>query len=180
MTIFNLSSLFKFKVVEGIQFPCNFEFECIVKDDSFNNPGIFFLYYRKELIYIGFTNNNQDVISERVVRQIATITLRDHRIHFTPAALNCLIKNKTFDSYFNSTQQIVSNKDFVTSVNRVEYAAYHWDEFKNFNLESLSRFEIAWYPNPNLQGSNSINELCQQLKNHYKPRCNKEYTQPLI
>jgi len=178
MNLFNLSNHINFSVVERTQFPCNLKFDNQVSDFQFNVPGIFFLYYRSELIYIGFTNNHQDVIAERIVRQLATITLRDYRIQFTPSALRVLKGNEIFDTYFNLPSPAVANVDFVTSVNRVNYAAYHWDEFKDFNSETLSRFEFDWYPNPDLKICNSIQELCQQLKNLYRPRCNQEYTMP--
>lgn len=182
MTRFTLSEHLRYKAVDKTQFPCNMQFESIpsANSDEFKKPGIFFLYFRGELIYIGFTNNNQDVIAERVVRQIASITLRDHRIQFSEAALSELRDNEVFNTYFNSPAPVVANKDFVTSVNRVKYAAHHWDEFKNFNSETLSRFEIDWYPNPDLKGCNSIEERCQQLKNQYKPRCNQEYDTPKL
>lgn len=180
MTMFNLSNHINFSVVERTQFPCNLKFDNQVSDFQFNVPGIFFLYYRSELIYIGFTNNHQDVIAERIVRQLATITLRDYRIQFTPSALRVLKGNEIFDTYFNLPSPAVANVDFVTSVNRVNYDAYHWDEFKDFNSETLSRFEFEWYPNPDLKICNSIQELSQQLKNLYRPRCNQEYTMPKI
>lgn len=180
MATFKLSEHLQFKEVDKAQFPCNLEIESIpsASSDEFKKPGIFFLYYRGELIYIGFTNNNQDVIAERVVRQLASITLRDLRIQFTEAALRELRDNEVFKAYFNIPAPVVSNKDFVTSVNRVKYAAHHWDEFKNFSVETLSRFEMEWYPNPDLNGCNSIEKLCQQLKDQYEPRCNQEYKQP--
>jgi hypothetical protein len=164
------------------QYPCNFEFECIADtfDSKFENVGIFFLYYRGELIYIGYTNNQDNVLAERVVRQLATITLRDHRIQFTKAALNALKDNDVFNTYFNIPEPVVAKTDFVTSINRIKYAAHHWDEFKNFNSEMLSRFEIEWYPQPDLKGYRSIEELCSGLKAQYKPRCNKEYTPPKL
>ncbi len=174
MTRFKLSEHLQYKDVDKTQFPCNLEFEVKVSDDTFKNPGIFFLFYRGELIYIGYTNNHQDVMTERVVRQLATITLRDHRLQFTSAALDELRNSEISNTYFHLPEPVVENRDFVTSVNRIKYAAHHWDEFKNFNSETLSRFEIDWYPNPDLKGCNSIEERCQQLKNQYKPRCNQE------
>ena len=171
---------FRVRNTTKIQFPCNLEFECITSTSSHDlkNPGIFFLYYRGELIYIGYTENHEHVIAERVVRQLATITLRDHRLQFTSTALAELHESEISNTYFHLPKPVVANKDFVTSVNRVKYAAHHWDEFKNFNTETLSRFEIAWYPNPDLKGCNSIEERCQQLKNQYRPRCNREFKSP--
>jgi hypothetical protein len=179
-----LSKYLHFKLINEnkIQFPRNFEFECLADTcaGDFENAGIFFLYYRGELIYIGYTNNHENVIAERVVRQLATITLRDHRVQFTKAALNALNGNEVFNTYFNLPEPVVANADFVTSVNRVKYAAHHWDEFKNFNSETLSRFEIDWYPHLDLKGCSSVEGLCKELKAQYKPRCNQEYTPPKL
>jgi hypothetical protein len=175
-----LSKYIHFKEVEGTQFPKNLEFYSTNQDSEYKQPGIFFLYYRGELIYIGFTNNHQDVIAERVVRQLAAITLRDHRIQFTQAALDELRGKDVFNTYFNLPTPVVANVDFVTSVNRVAFATYHWDEFKNLNKETLERFEIEWFPNPPLGIHHDIEALCTALKKKYKPRCNQEYRKPSI
>ena len=176
-----LSDYIHFKLIDKTQFPRNLEFYCKVSGDEFRKVGIFFLFYRGELIYIGFTENNQDVIAERLVRQLATITLRDHRIQFTTAALNELnAKEEEFNTFFNLPVPIIAIKDFVTSVNRVAFASYHWDEFINLNDETLSRFEFKWYPNPSLGNHPNIEALCNEMKKKYKPRCNQEYRQPQL
>jgi hypothetical protein len=175
-----LSEYIHFKEVEGTQFPKNLEFYSTNEESEYREPGIFFLHYRGELIYIGFTNNHQDVIAERVVRQLAAITLRDHRIQFTQAALDELRGKDVFNTYFNVPTTVVANVDFVTSVNRVKYAAHHWDEFKNLNKDVLGRFEFEWFPNPMLRTHPDIKALCTALKNKYKPRCNQEYRKPSI
>jgi hypothetical protein len=176
--MFKLSEFLSHTIIENSQFPKNFEFNCANKESKFKQPGIFFLFYRGELIYIGYTNNKQHVIRERIVRQIATITLRDHRVIFTEAALEELQKNEELNTYFNLPAPEIGTRDFVTSVNRVAFAAYHWDEFKNFNSDTLNRFEFEWYPNPKLGIHQDIVALCNELKNKYKPRCNQEYKYP--
>jgi hypothetical protein len=175
-----LSDHVHFKLIDGTQFPGNLEFYSTDSGDEFRKAGIFFLFFRGELIYIGFTNNHQDVIQERVVRQLATITLRDHRIQFTSAALDVLKNEPIFNTYFNLPAPVIANVDFVTSVNRVAFASYHWDEFINLNDDTLSRFEFKWYPNPSLGNHASIEALCNEMKKKYKPRCNQEYRQPSI
>jgi hypothetical protein len=132
------------------------------------------------LIYIGFTNNDQHVISERILRQIATITLRDHRILFTDAACEELGKKDELKTYFTLPEPEIGTRDFVTSVNRVKYAAHHWDEFKNLNEDILVRFEFEWDPNPKLGNHPNIEALCTALKKKYKPRCNQEYKRPYL
>jgi hypothetical protein len=173
-----ISDFLSHTIIENSQFPKNFEFICKNEDSKFKQPGIFFLFYRGELIYIGFTNNNQHVIRERIIRQISSITLRDHRILFTDLAIEELRKKEELNTYFNLPVPVIGKRDFVTSVNRVVFAAYHWDEFKNFNSDTLNRFEFEWYPNPKLGINRDIEALCNELKNKYKPRCNKEYKYP--
>jgi hypothetical protein len=173
-----LTDYIDYTVVKDRQFPKNLEFFCIDQDSKFEKPGIFYLYFRGELIYIGFTNNNQHVIQQRIIRQIATITLRDHRIVFTKQAPKTLYGNQVLNTYFTSPKPVIGRKDFVTSVNRIAFAAYHWDEFKNLNKETLGRFEFEWHPNPKLGAKPNIEALCNELKKKFKPRCNKEYDRP--
>lgn len=176
-----LSDHVHFKLIDGTQFPGNLEFYSTDSGDEYRKAGIFFLFFRGELIYIGFTENNQDVIAERFLRQFAAITMRDHRIQFTQAALKELhAKKEVFNTFFNLPEPKIDNKDFVSSVNRVTFASYHWDEFINLNDETLSRFEFEWYPNPPLGNNSSIEVLCTELKKKYKPRCNQEFRQPLL
>jgi len=175
-----LSDHVHFKLIDGTQFPRNLEFYCKNSGDEYRKAGIFFLFFLGELIYIGFTNNHQNVIQERVVRQLATITLRDHRIQFTSAALDVLANEPAFNTYFNLPAPVIANFDFVTSANRVAFASYHWDEFINLNDETLSRFEFKWYPNPSLGNHPNIEALCNEMKKKYKPKCNQEYKQPKL
>ena len=176
--MFNLTDYIDYTLVKDTQFPKNLEFFCLNQDAKFKQSGIFYLYYRRELIYIGFTNNDQHVISERILRQIATITLRDHRILFTKLARKQLYVDPVIKSYFICPIPVIGKKDFVTSVNRVVFATHHWNEFKNLNKETLGRFEFEWFPNPMLKNNPNIESLCTALKNKYKPRCNKEYGLP--
>jgi hypothetical protein len=174
----NLSNYISFQLIPSKQFPRNLEFSAKPNSLEFKQPGIFFLHYRGELIYIGFTNNNQDVIAERVVRQLATITLRDHRIQFSNIALSQLSHDPEFYSYFIFPVCTIANDDFQTSKNRVAFASHYWDEFKNFDNNTLARFTIDWFPSAKMKSSQSIDKYCHQLKLRYRPRCNKEYNEP--
>jgi len=180
MIVKSLYDVVQFRTDWKLQFPCNLEFYSDNTDDVFKNPGIFYLFFRGELIYIGYSNNHQNIITERVVRQLATITLRDFRLNFTPAALKSLISQNEMITYFRKPKPRVQNSDFVTSVNRVLFASNHWDEFKNLNNQTLKLFELHWYPNPDLGVNSSISDLCDSLKNIYRPRCNREYVKPTM
>lgn len=176
----NLNQLISISYPPDSQFPANLKFDSVAHEEEYATSGIFFLFYRGELIYIGYTNNKQNVIAERVVKQLATITLRDHRIQFSDSASNQLLKEASLKSYFHTPSPIIANEDFQTSVNRVKFAAQHWDEFKNFSEETLKRFDLKWFPNPNLGKFNTIQELSKSLKQTFNPRCNQEYRVPKI
>jgi hypothetical protein len=175
-----LKGLIQYKTIDSRQFPTNLEFFSTTNDSRFLQPGIFFLFFRGELIYIGYSENHQNIVAERVVRQISTITLRDHRLQFTKTALGALSNLSVFNSYFILPKPIVANADYVTSVNRAHFASSHWDEFKDFNNETLSRFEIEWYPNPELNNYSSIEDLSIVLINKHNPRCNRQYVKPIL
>lgn len=176
----NLSELISICKVKDCQFPANLKFFSLAKDEDYSTPGIFFLFYRGELIYIGFTNNQQNIISERVVKQLATLTLRDYRIQFSEIASKHLKEDATLKNYFQIPEPTIANIDFQTSLNRIIFASKHWDEFKNFNEETLKRFELTWFPNPNLGNFKNIQELAKSLKIRFNPRCNQEYKTPYI
>ena len=176
----NLLNYIDYNEVKDAHFPRNLEFYSVVDNPEFRQSGIFSLYHRGELIYIGFTNNKQDVIAERVVRQIATITLRDHRIQFSLSAAKNLKQEPVLNAHVNGTELVTGNDDFQTSVNRVSYAAYHWDEFTNLDKTILGRFEFEWFPNPSLGNYPDIEALCNELKKKFKPRCNREYRRPIL
>jgi 8-oxo-dGTP pyrophosphatase MutT (NUDIX family) len=97
---------------------------------------------------------------------------------FTDAAFEELGKKVELKTYFTLPEPEIGTRDFVTSVNRVAFAAYHWDEFKNLNEDILGRFEFEWFPNPKLENHPNIEALCTALKKKYKPRCNQEYKRP--
>ena len=180
MIVKSLYDVVQFRTDWKLQFPCNLEFYSNNTDDVFKSPGIFYLFFRGELIYIGYSNNHQNIITDRVVRQLATITFRDFRLNFTQAALDSLISQNEMITYFRNPIPRVENSDFVTSVNRVLFASNHWDEFKNLNNQTLKLFELHWYPNPDLGVNSSISDLCDSFKSTYKPRCNQEYVKPYL
>ena len=61
-------------------YPLDQEFTLIgKKEEEFCGPGIFFLYFKTQLVYIGSffpRDKNRDVRNERVNKEIATISMR--------------------------------------------------------------------------------------------------------
>ena len=92
---------------------------------DFQGPGIFFLYYKTELIYIGFfypSQKNSDVRKERMNKELATITMRGKQVTMN------ITSNRALDQ--STHLQNIPRKpkgDFLTSRKRVEYADKNWN-----------------------------------------------------
>jgi hypothetical protein len=152
-------------------FPLNLSFE-LSQDlhSDFQGPGIFFLYYKTELIYIGFfypSQKNRDVRKERMNKELATITMRGKQITMNPTS------NKAFDLSVHLKNIPRRPKgDFLTSRNRVRFADKNWSEFQNDNF--LKDFEFYWFKEVKKLGRTRIElkAVTNQLINFYKPTCN--------
>jgi hypothetical protein len=168
---FKADELFQIKVDGNTASPLNLSFE--VPSDSlpeFQGPGIFFMYYKTELVYIGFFypgQKNRDVRKERMIKELATITMRGSHVTMNPTS------NKALDGSRNL--QNVPRKpkgDFLTSKKRVEFADKNWNEFKTNDF--LEDFKFYWFKEDKKLGRtrNELKTLTNQLIKFYKPTCN--------
>jgi hypothetical protein len=167
----NASDLFDLEIDSLKLFPLNIDF--VVKANGygdFTGPGIYFLYYKKELVYIGSffsSTKNNDVREQRWKKELATITMRGIQVTMNEASNNGL------DRSINLTQITRKPKgDFLTSKNRVEFADTNWDEFKH--LSFLSDFTFYWfreYKNLN-RTKKQLQRVTKELRDFYKPTCN--------
>jgi hypothetical protein len=164
--------LFRITIDSNSVFPLNLSFE--LTEDSrpaFQGPGIYFLYYKAELIYIGFfypSQKNRDVRKERMLKEIATITMRGNKVVFSKDAFNAHQQCVNYPIY----QGEISANGFQTSKNRVEFADQNWSEFQN--NEFLKDFSFYWFKEDKTLGRtrNELKEVTKQLFNFYKPTCN--------
>ena len=141
---FKADELFDLIVDTNAVFPLNLE--VVVKDKKskdFSGPGIYFLYYKEELVYIGYFFPNEqtrDVRNERMNKELLSITMRGKQIGFTQSS---------FDAHQNCVnypvfQGEIRDKGFQTSVNRVNFADKNWNDFKTNNF--LYDFTFYWFP----------------------------------
>lgn len=152
-------------------FPLNLCFE-LSQDlhPDFQGPGIFFVYYKTELIYIGFfypSQKNRDVRKERINKELATITMRGKQVTVNPTS------NKALDQ--SSHLQNIPRRpqgDFLTSRNRVRFADENWSKFQKDNF--LKDFSFYWFKEDKKLGRtrNELKAVTNQLINFYKPTCN--------
>jgi hypothetical protein len=169
--IYNASNLFDLEIKNQSPFPLNIDY--VVKDNipgQFTGPGIYFMYYKKELVYIGSffcSTQNNDVREQRWKKELATITMRGIQVTMNDAS------NIALDRSYNLSQIDRRPKgDFLTSKNRVEFADSNWDEFKH--LRFLSDFTFYWFrEDKNLNRTKKhLERVTKELRDFYKPTCN--------
>jgi hypothetical protein len=169
--------LFRLEVNENKQFPLNLKFSCLPIEDEiiFQNRGIFALYYREELIYIGYSNNTDDIRTTRFVRQLQSITFRGEFVQLNNACINLIPSLVTISKDFTNNSVTPTGIDYVTSVNRLKFAEAHWDEFSHLENGFLKFFKFEWYV---IEEDENLENTTRKLKQKYQPRCNQEYGLP--
>lgn len=167
----NADELFKIVVDTSVAFPLNLDF--ILADSTTTNlpgQGIFFLYYKEELVYIGYfdpSEANRDVRLERMKKELATITMRGIQVTMNKVSNTALDKSLNLNTIRRKTQG-----DFLTSRKRVEFADINWDAFKTDDF--LCDFTFYWFPEEKNLGNaqDELEHLTNQLRIFYKPTCN--------
>jgi hypothetical protein len=130
---FKADEFFKTEVNANASFPLNLSFE--VPCDSlpeFQSPGNFFMYYKTELVYIGFFypgQKNRDVRKERMIKELATITMRGKQVTMNVTSNIALDQSVHLQNIPRRPQG-----DFLTSPKRVRFADKNWSEFQNDNF----------------------------------------------
>lgn len=167
----NADELFKIVVDTSVAFPLNLDF--ILADSTTTNlpgQGIFFLYYKEELVYIGYfdpSEANRDVRLERMKKELATITMRGIQVTMNKVSNTALDKSLNLNTIRRKTQG-----DLFTSRKRVEFADINWDAFKTDDF--LCDFTFYWFPEEKNLGNaqDELEHLTNQLRIFYKPTCN--------
>ena len=169
--------LFRLQVNENKQFPLNLEFSCFPIEDEeiFHNKGVFALYYREELIYIGYSNNTDDIRTTRFVRQLQSITFRGEFVQLNNTCINLIPTLVNISKDFTNNSVTPIGIDYVTSVNRLKFAEAHWDEFSHLENGFLKFFKFEWYV---IDENENLKDIANKLKQKYQPRCNQEYGLP--
>ena len=155
-------------------FPMNLSFE--LTDDSqpaFQGPGIYFMYYKTELVYIGFfypKQKNRDVRKERMNKEIAGITMRGKQVTMNATSNKALDQSVHLQNIPRRPQG-----DFLTSPKRVMFADKNWSEFQNDNF--LKDFSFYWFKEDKTLGRtrDELKKITKQLINFYKPTCNGKF-----
>ena len=153
--------------IKNYDYPFNFEFKKIKKvykgdkKKVFNGSGIYLIKYKKEIIYIGkyMPYGKGNVITDRWLKHIATITNRGHRVcgfekknkkYELLEKIGFLVE-KGIDKYkaFVLKAGRMEGGDYSTSVKRLAFAKDNWHTFKeqdktNFEKNVLPKFQFHY------------------------------------
>ena len=168
---FSADSLFSISQDTACTFPLNLDFTLNhAKESRFSGPGIYFMYYYEELIYIGSffpSGKNRDVRFERFNKELETITMRGKHVTFNNASIKALQQSTNLKSLIPKLKG-----DFQTAKKRVEFADKHWKELQTNDF--LKAFTFYWFKKENGSrvDSKSLTHLKNQLIKFYKPTCN--------
>jgi hypothetical protein len=165
--LFQANELFQIRVDENAVFPLNLIFDFDKNANvTLNQPGIFFMMYKGELIYIGYAIQQEAL--DRMHRQLETITLRGSSVSFNDLAVSTIRNSKTISPFFTNTM-LERRNGFETSQKRILFAENHWQDFAFLDEDILKNFVFNWYPI-----DCNIPRKCNALKAVLKPRCNQE------
>jgi len=128
------------------------------------------MYYKTELVYIGFFypgQKNRDVRKERMIKELATITMRGKQVTMNVTSNIALDQSVHLQNIPRRPQG-----DFLTSPKRVRFADKNWSEFQNDNF--LKDFSFYWFKEDKKLGRtrDELKAVTKQLINFYKPTCN--------
>lgn len=169
---FKADELFDFIVDTNAVFPLNLEFDLMDKKPmDFSGPGIYFLYYKEELVYIGYFHSSKlsnDVRTQRWNKELESLTMRGHQIVFTQSASTAHQNCVNYPVF----QGKINDNGFLTSVNRVLFADKNWTSFQTNDF--LGDFTFYWFKEE--KGLNrtreELEQVTNQLREFYKPTCN--------
>ncbi|MEN9999593.1 MAG: hypothetical protein RI922_2583 [Bacteroidota bacterium] len=170
MKTYKASDLFDIQISGTFPLDCEFLPKDNLPVDMFKGPGIFFLSFKGDLVYIGSffgSKSNNNVLAQRVNKEIASISMRGKQVTFNQKALKALMNCQKF-----TIKNPKPKGDFVTSPLRIEFACNNWDSFQNDDF--LKDFELCWLPFSNKKNKTKkeLNELTNQLRSFYCPLCN--------
>jgi len=169
---FNANDLFILEEDVNLLFPLNLEFRFNPKlPFNLPGPGIYFTYFKDELIYIGYffpNGNDRDARMERMKKEISTISMRGREVVFSKSAFDTHQQCVNYPIF----QGEISDMGFQTSVRRVEFADKNWNTFQTNDF--LKYFDFYWFPEEKNLGRTreELEHITKQFRKFYNPTCN--------
>ena len=191
----------KVDAIPGMPSISNFKFGTKRKVDPITGSGIYSIYYDSILLYVGEYNGKtkkglkdpfSGSVTDRWYKHIALLTGRSNRIYFNKTNLdkikkmeNCELKNLILEG---DPKVLVPPKERGHNYhfNKFKFSAENWDDFKNFDAETLKRFTFCYrqYIPSDFDTSDliAIRKIVGRVEttiiNKLRPRCNAYVTDP--
>lgn len=176
---YKYNDLFKSNIDVEVSYPYNINFERIIKD-KISGPGIYLITYKEQVLYVGSHCKHNDIISDRWLRHINTITNRGSKVGFGRNSKQKF--ENEIEPLFNKSNlnfnknEILKNRlrdtGYVTSIKRVKFIL----DNKLFLKENANFSEIEFYL-LSLKGKSekAIKKIERNLICEINPPCNKQY-----
>jgi hypothetical protein len=153
------------------EFPFDLSFRIIAeKSELFQGPGIYWVTFKDELIYIGsYSSVYPNLISDRWVKHIQTFTNRGYRLGFNAATKKELIPNE-LKFFFDRDYYRYCDTGTVTSLERLSFASRNFDEFKSSDGgKIIEKFRFYYC---RLDSALAAKEIESGLIEELRPICN--------
>jgi hypothetical protein len=182
-TQFKFNEIFSAEINDPFKFPFNINFSRKHKE-NIKGPGIYIITLDDEIAYIGSYKTDNDIIADRWIRHIHTITCRGINIGFGNRTIEWF--RKTYSPIFtrnnitiNETEIVnerLRDTGYVTTKNIVKYCMSKWSKLKNIDNNINLSFHLF---KPDAKNAREfvkdIASIKKHLIQHINPPCNSQY-----
>jgi hypothetical protein len=177
---YKYEELFTSAIDKEASYPYNIKFERKPRDKKISGPGIYLITYKEQVLYVGSHCKHNDIISDRWLRHINTITNRGSKVGFGRNSKQ-KFKNEIeplfnkFNLNFNQ-KEISKNRlrdtGYVTSIKRLEFILKNklfLKENEDFSEMEFHLLVLVGKPEKAIKG------IEKDLICKINPPCNKQY-----
>ena len=154
-------------------------------------PAIYIISQNNKTLYLGkYQPKSGNIVKDRLVKHISTITARGHRLSFGAEnryeRIRVIIKNKSLKKNISKASEQKYRKIYfrdsghTTTINRLRYADENWNLLeKATDVDLLNLFSVHLFlikiNQPKLTSNKIISDIEKNILNQIHPICNKEY-----
>lgn len=182
-TKFEYKKLFSIEIKDPAKFPFNIDFHRENKE-NIKGPGMYIITLDDEIAYIGSYKTDNDIIDDRWIRHIHTITCRGIKIGFGNKTIEWF--RKTYSPIFtrnnitiNETEIVkerLRDTGYVTTKNIVKYCMSKWNILNNMDNNLKLSFHLF---KPDAKDATEFVKDIASIKKHLileiNPPCNSKY-----
>lgn len=182
-TKFEYKKLFSIEIKDPAKFPFNIDFHRENKE-NIKGPGMYIITLDDKIAYIGSYKTDNDIIDDRWIRHIHTITCRGINIGFGNKTLEWF--RKTYSPLFASNNITINKTEivnerlrdtgFVTTKNIVKYCMSNWSILNYMDNNLNLSFHLF---KPDAKDATEFVKDIASIKKHLileiNPPCNSKY-----